>query len=174
MMLHALRRMSCCPEHAEDKENIPFRLLSVLRHAAGASDLPLLPEQVCFSQPCHHPQRLKQQEFTQKQKKPKPCTGDSARKKREGPMWSRKLAHPNLCTLGGAGSEHQGPLQRMFARPAARFQRKTAEEGQLRIKQWFLSSEETFPLTSRHLGSSQHLEAERPTALFLFWQHYSE
>lgn len=32
------------------------------------------------------------------------------------------------------------------------------EEGQLRIKQSFLSAKETFPLTSRHLGSSQLLD----------------
>lgn len=53
-------------------------------------------------------------------------------------MSTRKLAHPNLCTLGGAGSEHHGPLQGMLARRAARFWRKAAEEGQLRIKQWLL------------------------------------
>lgn len=141
-------------------------------HAAEASDLPLQPEQICFPQPCHHAQGLKRWESIQKQNKN--WAGDSERKKREGPTSTRKLAHPNLCTLGGAGSEHHGPLQGMLARRAARFWRKAAEEGQLRIKQWLLSAEETFPLTSRHLGSSQRLQAERPTALFLFWQHCSE
>lgn len=98
------------------------------------------------------------------------------KKKREGPVSIRKFAHPNLCTLGGVVCKLlQVPLQGIqLLGELPGFKRKTMEEGQLRIKQSFSSAKETFPLTSRHLGSSQLLGAERPTALFLFWQHYSE
>lgn len=92
------------------------------------------------------------------------------KKKREGPVSIRKRAHPNLCTLGGAGRELlQGPLQGIcLLGEQPGFGGKRQRRGSLRIKQWLSSAGETFPLTSRHLRSSQRLEAERPTALFSF------
>lgn len=85
-------------------------------------------------------------------------------------MSIRKFAHPNLCTLGGAVCKLlRVPLQgiQLLGQPPGS-RGKRWRKGSSRFKQSFLSTKETFPLTSRHLRSSQLLGAERPTALFFF------
>lgn len=102
--------------------------------------------------------------------KKRPGWGSRKEKKREAPVPTRKFAHPNLCTLGGAVCKLlQVPLQgiRLLGQwPGLRGKRW--RKGCLGIKQSLLSSKATFPLTSRHLWSSLLWGAERPTALFLF------
>lgn len=183
-MLYVLKRMNWDPEYRKDRiwqNRIKISFLNIWAHhccitgATEAPDLPLPPLWVYFSQLCHYSQRLKQREFMQKQIRDP--AGDPERKeKREGAVSIRKFAHPNLCTLGGAVCELlQVPLQgTRLPGELPGFGGKRWRKGSSRIKQPFWSAKETSPLTSRHLRNSQRSGAERPAALFLFWQHYSE
>lgn len=181
-VLYVLKRMNWDPEYRKDRmwqNRIKISLLNIWTSSVASR---VLQKSLTYHFHPHefpqcYPQRLKQREFNQKQtKRPSRGSRKGKKKKREGPVSIRKFAHPNLCTLGGAVCKLlQVPLQgmRLLGEPPG-FRGKRWRKGSSRIKQSFLSAKETFPLTSRHLGSSQHLGAERPTALFLFWQHYSE
>lgn len=116
-MLHVPKRMNWDPEYRKDRmwqNRIKISLLNVsasLCCIMGAQK-PTTPSSEFFLN-CHYSQRLKQRELMQKQKKD--LVGDlegKKKKKREGPVSTRKFAHPNLCTLGGAVCKLlQVPLQ---------------------------------------------------------------
>lgn len=76
VMLHVPKRMNWDPEYRKDRmwqNRIKISLIKIspLLHqgCSKASDLLLPALWVYFSQLCHYPQRLKQREFMQKQKK---------------------------------------------------------------------------------------------------------
>lgn len=120
-MLHVPKMMNRDPEYRKDRmrqNRIKISLLNVSAYHCcimGAQK-----PQTYYSQlseftflKFHYPQRLKQRELMQKQKRPGRGPGKE-KKKREGPVSIRKFAHPNLCTLGGVVCKLlQVPLQGM-------------------------------------------------------------